>query len=469
MADRRRVGLVVASNRGPLSLRPTAGGRIVAGHAAGGLAPNLARALGGADALWVAAALNDAERRAASEQVSVRTTGGVEVRLVEVSEQLLGAAYRVISNGTLWPLLHGLFDATYRPVLDRRWHTAWEGYRAYNLAFAEEIASVAEEGATVVVNDYHLLLCGAQLATMRPDLRTIHFSHTPFCGPEEIEVLPAETRRELLAGLCAYGTAAFHTRRWAAAFESCVQDAFGAETNTAVVPLGVDAPELARIADTDEVAKAREGIVAQLDGRRLIFRTDRVEPAKNIVRGFLAFEALLEDEPALLDEVVFSARLYSSRAELPEYIAYRNVIEQVCLRINERFASAKHPPIELTIADDLDASIAAMTVADVLFVNPIRDGMNLVAKEGAVLSRTSSVLGLSVRAGAFEELGEYALAIEPFDVAQTAQVLHQSLGLDERDRRARSVNLAAAAGRRPPAVWLHEVVERARRAEDRLR
>jgi trehalose 6-phosphate synthase len=462
----RRVGLVVASNRGPLSLRTTRSGRVAAGHAAGGLAPSLARALDGADALWIAAAMNDAERRAASEQASVRTPGGVEVRLVEVSEELIGAAYRVIANGTLWPLLHGLFDATYRPVLDRRWHGAWEGYRAYNAAFADEIVRVAAEGATVVVNDYHLALCGARLAKARPDLRTIHFSHTPFCGPEELAVIPEDVRLELLSGLSSYGTTAFHTRHWAGSFERCLEDAPGVAANVAVVPLGVDAQELSRIAETDDVARSRDDLVSHLEGRRLIFRTDRVEPSKNIVRGFLAFEELLQEDPSLLDEVVFVARLYVSREELPEYLAYRNAIEQVCARINNRFSSARYPPIELEIADDLDASIAALTVADVLVVNPVRDGMNLVAKEGPVLSRADTALGLSVRAGAFEELGEYALAIEPFDVSGTAQVLARALELDEGDRRSRSEKLAEIAARMPPAEWLKEVVERAAPADN---
>ncbi|MGB9112191.1 MAG: trehalose-6-phosphate synthase, partial [Acidimicrobiales bacterium] len=416
----------------------------------------------------VAAAMNDAERRAASGQVSVRTPGGVELRLVEVTEELIASAYRVIANGTLWPLLHGLFDATYRPVLDRRWHEAWEGYRAYNAAFADEIARVADDGATVVVNDYHLALCGSELAKNRPDLRTIHFSHTPFCGPEELDVLPAQIRRELLQGLSAYGTTAFHTHRWARSFERCVADARMPGANVAVIPLGVDAEELLRIADTDEVARSRNDIVANLGGRRLIFRTDRVEPSKNIVRGFLAYEALLEDDKSLLDEVVLSARLYSSRAELPEYIAYRSAIEQVSARINKRFSRAKHAPIELEIADDLDASIASLSVADVLLINPIRDGMNLVAKEGAVLSRTYATLGLSVQAGAYEELGDYALAIEPFDIAGTAQVLRDALALDERERRTRWQNLAEIAGRRPPSVWFGEVVERATTTENRV-
>ncbi len=467
MAD-RRVRLVVASNRGPLSLQSARGDRIVAGHAAGGLAPSLARGLEGADALWVAATMNDAERRAASEQVSVKTPGGLEVRLVEVSEELLGAAYRVIANGTLWPLVHGLFDTTYRPALDRRWHEAWAGYRAYNAVFAEEIARVADEGATVVVNDYHLALCGVRLAKARPDLRTIYFSHTPFCGPDELEILPSEIRKEFLQGLCSFGTTAFHTRHWAGAFEQCVAETLRTETGLAVIPLGVDAEELRRIADSDGVERSRGALAGLVDGRRLIFRSDRVDPAKNIVRGFLAFEALLEEDETLVEEVVFSARLYSSRAELPEYIAYRNAVEQVCSRINERFSSARRQPIDLEIADDLDASIAAMTVADVLFVNPVRDGMNLVAKEGAVLTRTPAALGLSVRAGAFEELGAFSLPIEPFDIEGTAQVLRRALELDEHERRARSENLAAIAARHPPAVWMSEVVESASLADDRF-
>ena len=230
--------------------------------------------------------MNDVERRAASEQVSVKTPGGLEVRLVEVSEELLGAAYRVIANGTLWPLVHGLFDTTYRPALDRRWHEAWAGYRAYNVVFAEEIARVADEGATVVVNDYHLALCGVRLAKARPDLRTIYFSHTPFCGPDELEILPSEIRKEFLQGLCSFGTTAFHTRHWAGAFEQCVAETLRTETGLAVIPLGVDAEELRRIADSDGVERSRGALAGLVDGRRLIFRSDRVDPAKNIVRGF---------------------------------------------------------------------------------------------------------------------------------------------------------------------------------------
>ena len=254
----RRVGLVVASNRGPLSVSSTAGGRIIAGHAGGGVAPSLARgALEGADAVWVAAAMNDAERRAAGGQIPVRTSGGVEVRLVDVTEELIASAYRVIANGTLWPLLHGLFDATYRPVLDRRWHEAWAGYRAYNAAFAGEIARVADHGATVVVNDYHLAALRCRAREEPPRLANDSLlAHAVLRSRGTRRVANADPTRAAPRALRCTGRP--HSTPTVGRNPSSVASRTRSITgvHVAVIPLGVDAEELSRIVDTDEVARS---------------------------------------------------------------------------------------------------------------------------------------------------------------------------------------------------------------------
>lgn len=209
------------------------------------------------------------------------------------------------------------------------------------------------------------------------------------------------------------------------------------------------------------VERARAGLLAAVGGRRLVFRSDRLELSKNIVRGFLAFEELLEDEPGLRDSVVFLAHLYPSREELPEYLAYRNEVERIAARVNERFGTRNRSPVILEIADDHDASIAALSLSDVLVVNALRDGMNLVAKEGPVLNRRDGVLTLSREVGAFAELGEDAVAIEPYDITGTAAAIHRALSMPTGERHARARRLSDQSARHPPRQWLAEVVRQA--------
>ncbi len=456
----------MAANRGPASFRIGDGGELVAHHAAGGLAPSLVRALSGRKAVWVAAAGSEAERRALHEGKLPALDGGAELRLVDLDPAVYSAAYRVISNATLWFCYHGMFDQVHRPVLDRRWYEAWEGYRAYCSAFAEEVSASADDGATVVVNDYHLALLGAMLAERRPDLRTVHFAHTPFSDPAELRVLPVAIRRQLLEGMAGFGRCGFHTPRWADAFARCAAVEQVRTPPPFVAPLGSDPSELLPVAASARVGEIVERLEERLDGRRLILRSDRVEPAKNSLRGFLAFAELLERSPQWRDEVLFVARAYPSREELPEYLAYRSEVQHLVERINDVHGRPGRPVIELVVEDDFEASLAAYTRYDVLLVNSLRDGMNLVAKEGPLLNRRDGVLVLSREAGAFTELEGPALEVEPFDVSGTAEAIEAALAMggDERSRRARE--LAARATAHPPADWLAAVIAHARRPGD---
>ncbi len=454
--------LVVVSNRGPASLIEAPDGTLEVRPGAGGLAPSLARALQGADALWVAAAMNDAERRAAREGIPAQVAKGIDLHLVDLERPVMDGAYRVIANATLWFVLHGLFDRSRRPILDRHWHEAFEQYREYNRRFAEAVAAGAAEGATVVVNDYHLFLSGRYLASARPDLSSVHFTHTPFPAPEELAVLPRAIATELVEGLAAFGACGFHTERWAAQFRRCAAALDVDPPPVFVAALGTDAEALRREALRPEVEASKTALEQRVGDRRLLLRSDRVELSKNILRGFLAFEELLAVEPTWRGRVLFVAHTYPSRSDLPEYLAYQAEIEHLVERINARFAGAEGPPIALEVEDDFPASLAALSRYDVLLVNPIRDGMNLVAKEGPVLNERGGVLALSCEAGAFAELGRVALEVEPFDVSGTAKVLARALTLPAPERERRAHDLRALAAARPPARWLEEVVHAAR-------
>jgi trehalose 6-phosphate synthase len=386
----------------------------------------------------------------------------IDLDFVDLPPEVAAAAYNVISNTTLWFLHHGLFDRVRRPLFDRHWHDAWRFYVTYNNAFAERLASVASPGATVVVNDYHLSLVGTELARLRPDLNTVHFSHTPFATPEELSVLPSEVARALIHGLCSFGAVGFHTALWRDRFLASASEWSSTLPLAFAAPLGSDAGQLRSSAAAPEVVEAREALRARTAGRRLIVRSDRIEPSKNIVRGVLAFAELLDSSPELVSEVRLVMRLYASRTGLADYLAYDAEIDRVTERVNDRFARvAGEPVIELDRGDNFAASLAALSIYDVLLVNPIRDGMNLVAKEGPIVNTTDGALALSDQAGAFVELGPHSVRIEPFDVSGTAAALAEALALDPTERAIRSVKLAEAASLLPPAEWLDEVIRHA--------
>nr|MDA8290828.1 trehalose-6-phosphate synthase [Actinomycetota bacterium] len=283
----------------------------------------------------------------------------------------------------------------------------------------------------------------------------------------ELRLLPDAVARELVGGLASFGACGFHTDRWARRFLSCAAAVGVDPPEVFAAALGTDSSGLSEVASSRACAARREALLDELGGRSLVFRSDRVEPSKNIVRGFLAFEELLEDVPRYRDSVTFIARTYPSRSEMPEYREYREEVERVAARVNERFATAGHAPVVLEVADDFEASVAALCSYDVLLVNPIRDGMNLVAKEGPVVNRRAGALALSREAGAFAELSGGALEVHPFDVRSTAAVLARALEMPADERRGRAASLATIASARPPARWFSDVARAARRATAR--
>lgn len=454
--------LVVAANRGPFSLVAAPDGSLRAERAGGGLAPSLAGALaGGADATWVAAALTEAERKAAAAGPIDSVQEGLSLRLVALEAEVLSAAYDVVANSVLWFVFHGLFDASRRPVFATEWRLAWEGYQRYNLAFAEAIAQAAAPEAVVLVNDYHLLLAGAMLREARPDLRTVHFSHTPFPSPEELDMLPGRTVHELVSGMGGYGACGFHSRRWEDAFRRCLA---GKTTlpETFVAPLGPDLGRLREVAESGACAERMRQLGERFGDRRLVVRSDRLELSKNLLRGLRAFDLLLQEHPEWRRRVVHLVRGYVSRQGLPEYLAYRSEVEHLADLVNERWSDAEYTAVVVDIGDDFASTVAALRSYDVLLVNPVRDGMNLVAKEGPVLNERDGMLVLSRQAGAYDELGPACFGVHAFDVSETAEALHAALSLGPPDRAGTAARLAELAAAHPPADWLGDVLLRAR-------
>jgi trehalose 6-phosphate synthase len=462
--------VVVVSNRGPLSFRLDDDDRPAPAGTAGGLAGTLRPLLVGTGATWVAASMSEADRLAAAE--GLMAEDGFRIVTVEPDADVYRMAYDVVSNAALWFCHHHLYDLPRRPRFDRHWLEAWDAYRHFNRLFAEAVAAEAADGASVLVQDYHLSLVGSALAKTRPDLRTVHFSHTPFADPSFLRTLPAAAAGELLAGMAGFGACGFHTARWESAFRAAYADpelagaaGVAGPPGTFVSPLGPDPGAVVAEAGSEAVAEAGTELDRLVGGRKLVVRVDRVELSKNILRGFWAFEELLETRPRWRGEIVFLALTYPSRQGLAEYLAYRAEIEHAAARINEVWATPDWTPILLDVADDRDRSVAALARYDVLLVNPVRDGLNLVAKEGPLVNSADGVLVLSREAGAWDELHEAAVGINPFDVTETASALDLALGMDGGERSSRAAALRSEVLGRTAADWFADQLA----AADRLR
>ncbi len=473
--------VLIASNRGPLSFRLGDDGRLSARRGGGGLVSGLSSVTDHTSAaLWVCAALSDADRAAAREAPEGRlgpdgTPGGSGVRMLDIPPAIFQRAYNGVANSTLWFVHHMLYDTPNQPQFDIAFGREWDSFRAYNRAFAEALAqdagpARADRPARALVQDYHLTLVPRMLADLRPDVRIAHFSHTPWAPPAYYRMLPDAVGREVLDGLLGADHAGFLCQRWADAFLDCCEAVLGpggAEvdrarrqvsyrghvTGVGVHPLGVDAAELtARAAEPD--VQARMAALAEVAGdRKLIVRIDRTELSKNIVRGLAAYRELLTSCPQWRGRVMHLAFAYPSRHDLPEYREYTARVQRLAREISAEFGSADWDPLILQVDDDYARSLAAYRLADVLLVNPVRDGMNLVAKEGPVLSDRGCALVLSREAGAAAELSADALMINPFDVWGTALALREALEMPDPERRRRAESLARAASAMPPRTW----------------
>jgi trehalose 6-phosphate synthase len=453
--------LLLASNRGPVSFEEDGLGGLAPRRGGGGLVSAVAGASAVGDAHWVCAALSEADRAALRQG---RVPAGVQ--MLDIDPVTFDRAYNRVANATLWFVAHLLFDTATAPVFTSRTQREWSAYRAYGEAFTDALAAAAAPGAAVLVQDYHLALTPRQLRARRPDLRIGHFSHTPWAPPEYFCLLPDDVAREVLLGMLGADAVGFHSARWADAFARCCVEVLGAAwtqgaltfegrtTRLGVHPLGIDAVELrTRAAEPD--VQGRLPLLRELVGdRQLLLRIDRTELSKNIVRGIEAYRELLRERPQWRRRVVHLVLAYPSRHDLPEYRSYTGEVQRIAREVNEEFAEDGWLPLHLEVRDDYPRSLAAYELADVLLVNPLRDGMNLVAKEGPVLSEKGVSLVLSRQAGAADELGDDAHLVNPYDVAQTAQALHEALSTPADVRLARCSRLADAARAMPPAQWL---------------
>jgi trehalose 6-phosphate synthase len=362
------------------------------------------------------------------------------------------------------------------PVFGEGTEQAWADYVEVNHRFA---AALAEEGdrqpspPVYLVQDYQLSLVPRFLRDLRPDALIAHFSHTPFAGATYLRVLPAKIRDAVLRGLLGADVLGFHSQAWAENFLMSARSLAGVRADLArsrvtvegrdvlvrIHPISVEARPMRELSASLEVRRQRRELNRWRGNARLILRVDRLELTKNIVRGFLAYEAFLTGNPTWRGRVRFLALLSPSRQELPEYRAYTDECLHEADRINRELGEGDWAPIEVRVKEDYAGAIAAYGLYDVLMVNPVFDGMNLVAMEGPLINRRHGVLLLSRNAGAYWRLRRYAIGVNPFDIREMAEALETALTMaeDERARRARGLSRLVLSN--PPARWVRSQLE----------
>ena len=410
-------------------------------------------------------------RQAVARSRSARATARrTALRLVAHDESAYDWYYNVVSNPMLWFLQHCLWNLVYDPSLDRGLHHAWdEGYVAVNAAFADAVLAEleAEPESAVFFHDYHLYLAPRIVRERRPDTPLVHFVHIPWPQPDYWRVLPLPIRRAIHDGVLACDLVGFHTTRWRRNFLRSVSDLLGADcdfeegtvnydgrrVHVSARPLSVDAAEFDELAASDAVLALEEGLS---DSRPefLVLRVDRTDPSKNVVRGFRAFELFLDAHPELHGRVSMLALLDPSRQDIPEYAEYLGAIQRAARRVNDRFQQNGWTPIDLRIEDNFLETVAAYKQFDVLLVNAIFDGLNLVAKEAPLVNERGGVLVLSENAGSHEELGQWALTVNPFDVEGQAEAIHTALTMPRDERRARLEAIRAQVAQHDVSDWL---------------
>ncbi len=447
--------VIVAANRGPAL--DTKGDL---SFGSGGLVSALMPAIQGRKLTWISAPSFSADSNFVPKDFDNKVADGITLETVPMDFETYIGAYDRISNETLWFLHHNLFDATYRPTFDHTWYENFETYRIYNQKFSEKIAETASEESLVLIQDYHLSLVPHYLNKLRPELKVSHFSHTPISEPGIWSMLPDEIAREIILGISkAKMGVGFHTTKWRDNFLYCTK-AYGIDSPYAFsLPLGTNPEELYETRTHKDFKVFQDQFRGLCEDRQLIVRVDRLEPSKNILRGFHAYDELLSSNQELKEKVVFLALINPSRSSLDIYRQYRENIEALVSSINEKYGTPAWNPIELRIGDNRIQSMAALSLADVIFVNPVRDGLNLVAKEGPIINQRDGVLALSREAGAFAELRDSSIEVHPMDVSQSAGALYQALSLDKDERVRLSQSAKAICSSYTARNWLDDLIE----------
>jgi trehalose 6-phosphate synthase len=471
-----RAPLVLVSNRGPVTFQDD--GSLKRGT--GGLVTALTGLASHRDAIWIASAMTPGDVEQTREHggrpfsVDAPDGGTYHVRFVESDPEAYDRFYNIFANPMLWFIQHYLWDQSNAPDIRRHEVEAFDnGYNAVNRDLAQAVLEEIEGEVepVVMVHDYQLYTLPGMVRRARPDVFLHHFVHIPWTQSDSWRVLPAGIREAIFHGLLANDIIGFHTRSYRRNFLQCCRDLLdldvdlergvvrfeGREVWVRAYPLPIDYRATLGVAQRPRVREFEDELLRR---RRefSILRVDRADLSKNVLRGFTGFDIFLEQHPEFAERITFTAQLMPSRTDVPEYAEYLEKIEALVAVVNHRHGTPDWMPIDLKLRDDLEEAVASYKQYDVMMVNAMFDGMNLVAKEGPLVNERNGVSILSENTGAHEELGEYALSVNPFDVQELADAIFAALTMSPEGRARRAQGLKEIVTSRDPGDWIDDQI-----------
>jgi len=465
--------LVLVSNRGPVKFALNEKQQLVVQRGAGGLVTALNSILKATGATWVAAAMTETDRLLAKKQQLIGLPEEDPVfwlKFVDIEPKKFSLYYDHISNGLFWFLHHYLFPTLTKPTFNEEQEKAWQAYDYVNQQFAQEVAKLTstEKTPLIMIHDYHFYLLPGYLRSLKPEAVIFQFLHTPWCAPDYLRLLPRHIRQAILRSLLANDLIGMHSWRYVRNFLNCVQEFLNyqidlehnlvlnaRQSKVKAYPISISISDLMFYSQAEEVLAYKKQLQEEKGDLKLIVRIDRAELSKNLIRGFEAYKLLLLQHPELKNKVKMLALTHPTRDNLKEYQEYLKEVKEQVKKINQQFGNISWQPVKLIIKDDYWLSLAAMQLYDVLLINPLFDGMNLVAKEAAALNKTDGVMVLSENAGAYEEIRDAVLGINPFDLNETAAKLYQALTMPPLERKVRAERLKEIVAKNDVLKWLY--------------
>ncbi len=478
--------IIIASNRGPVVHIENSDGEIIQQKGSGGLITGLSGMLQYINATWISCAQTPQDVDFQEGDIPLEeANGSIHVKFINPEQTVYDGYYNVIANPLLWFLQHSMWNIPSEPIIDHATWDAWEnGYKQVNYQFAQEIVKAAKESdkkTLVMLQDYHLYMTARYIRDLLPKAKQptiLHFTHIPWPGPEYWRILPPTMRQGILDGLCAVDLLGFQTQEDGLNFIRTIESHLprahvkykrgriwyrNHATHIQDFPISIDVVNLKALAQDEEVIEYGKSLQEIIADQKLVLRVDRIDPSKNIIRGFNAFEELLNLHPEYQEKVIFLALLVPSRREVEEYKDYLDKIMAISGQINAEFGTSNWEPVRILVGENYKRAIAALKLYDVLLVNAVADGMNLVAKEGPIVNERNGVLVLSERAGASQQLAPGAIVISPCDIYATAEAIHQGLSMDVEERNTRAHSLHWLIENNDIYCWLkdqlHAIVE----------
>ncbi len=474
--------LILASNRGPVEYHRTDDGQLQALRGSGGVVTALTGLSKYVELDWVASAMGEGDREVARGVKAGRVRvpladRELTVRFIVSPRNAYHKFYNVFCNPLLWFLQHQMWDCSHSPNIDRAVYDAWDnGYVAVNKAFAEAV--VEEVGRSkslpiVLLNDYHFYLAGAYIREQLPRQVIQHFVHIPWPSSSYWRLLPDSMRQPIFRSLCSCDIVGLQTTRDVNGFLDCcrafINDAKvdreqqrvevgGHTVQVKAYPISIDVASLKKLVTSTQFQEYLAKL-AHLCGEKTIVRVERLEPTKNIVRGFKAFDMLLKRYPELLGRVKFMAFLVPTRSHLKVYQRYTQEVTEIIEAINSKYRTEDWYPIELFYENNYTQALAGMSLYDCLLVNAVVDGMNLVAKEGPIVNTREGVLILSETVGAHEQLGKNALTVAPTDLEGMTRALYAALTMPAGERGKRARALRKSVEEEDLTWWLLHMLE----------